>query len=164
MKKIIKGKSYDTETAKNLGCYQYSNPMDFNYLREELFQKRTGEYFLYGEGGSMTTYSVSCGGNTRCGGYSILPLSEDKAKRWAENHLSAQEYEEIFGKVFDDTSAAKRIKEMRTNCGLTQTAFSKKTGVPLRTLQSWELGERVPAAYIVDMIEKIMNLDFKKNK
>lgn len=34
-----------------------------------------------------------------------------------------------------------RLKELRKEKGLSQKAFSKETGVPLRTLQSWENGE-----------------------
>ncbi len=48
MKKIINGKRYDTETAKLIGSDGYSNPSDFNYWSEDLYQKKTGEFFLYG--------------------------------------------------------------------------------------------------------------------
>ena len=34
-----------------------------------------------------------------------------------------------------------RLKELRKEKGLSQVAFSKKIGTPLRTLQSWENGE-----------------------
>ncbi|NQJ67870.1 helix-turn-helix domain-containing protein [Streptococcus suis] len=34
-----------------------------------------------------------------------------------------------------------RLKEMRKEKGLSQVAFSKEIGIPLRTLQSWENGE-----------------------
>ena len=55
MKKIINGKLYDTETAKLIGrSYHGEGPRDFRHYSEELYRKRTGEYFLYGEGGPMS--------------------------------------------------------------------------------------------------------------
>ena len=73
MKKIINGKRYDTETANLCGNTSYSYRGDFHFWREELYQKRTGEFFLYGEGGPMTKYSVSTGQNTWSGGEKIIP-------------------------------------------------------------------------------------------
>lgn len=100
MKQIINGKKYNTETAKEMGCwsnnYSYG---DFNYCEESLYRKKTGEYFLYGVGGAMSKYSQSCGQNTWSGGSEIMPMTESEARDWAEKHLTADEYEEIFGKV-----------------------------------------------------------------
>ena len=60
--------------------------------------KKTGEFFLHGEGGAMTEYSESYAGNT-CGSERIIPLTEDEAKEWVENQLDADDYESIFGPV-----------------------------------------------------------------
>ena len=100
MKKIINGKKYNTETAKEIGCWSnnyYCN--DFNYCKETLYRKQTGEYFLYGHGGAMSKYSQSCGQNTWSGGSEIIPMTETEAREWAEEHLDCDEYEEIFGEV-----------------------------------------------------------------
>ena len=104
MKKVINGKLYNTETAKLLGADSYSNPSDFNYWIESLFQKRTGEYFLYGQGGPMSRYAQTTGQNEWSGGEQIQPLTAENARRWAENHLSANEYEAIFGEIAEDDS------------------------------------------------------------
>lgn len=37
--------------------------------------------------------------NTIGGGEEIIPLSLEKAQKWGEDHLSADEYEKIFGQV-----------------------------------------------------------------
>ena len=50
MKKIIEGRVYNTETAKLLGEFSYSNRRDFNYFSEKLYRTKSGAYFLYGEG------------------------------------------------------------------------------------------------------------------
>lgn len=100
MKKIINGKKYDTSTAELIGSY--SNDLsysDFSYYCEELYKKRTGEFFLYGKGGAMTEYARSCGQNSWCGGEEIIPFSEKEAKRWAEEYLSYDCYVKAFGEV-----------------------------------------------------------------
>lgn len=99
MKQIIHGKKYDTATAKELGTYSNDgNWRDFNHFEESLYLKRTGEFFLAGEGGPMTKYAYHSG-NTSYGSENIIPLTIDQAKAWAEKHLSVDEYEEIFGEV-----------------------------------------------------------------
>ena len=100
MKKIINGKKYNTETAKMVGSWSNNRSYcDFSCCEEMLYKKRTGEFFLYGEGGPMSKYSVSCGQNSWSGGAEIIPMTESEAKKWAEEHLGADEYEEIFGEV-----------------------------------------------------------------
>lgn len=104
MKKIINGKLYNSETAKLLGEDSYSHPGDLAYWSEELYQKRTGEYFLYGQGGPMSRYAQTTGQNEWSGGEQIQPLSVDAARKWAEKHLRADEYETIFGEITEDDS------------------------------------------------------------
>lgn len=102
MKKIINNKVYDTDTARELGMDSYSNPSDFNYWHEALYQKRTGEFFLYGEGGPMSRYARSIDQNCWSGGEKIMPLSAANARQWAEEHLDADDYEAIFGLPDED--------------------------------------------------------------
>ena len=97
MKKIINGRIYDTDTARNIGSW--SNNLgagDFNSCTEILYQKKTGEYFLYGCGGAMTIYSSADGSGGVTGGSAIIPFSEKQAKNWAEAHLSAEDYMDLF--------------------------------------------------------------------
>lgn len=99
MKKIINGRKYDTGTAEKLGERSYSYRGDFNFVSEELYRKKTGEFFLYGEGGGMTQYASRVDSNCWTGGEDIIPLTEKEAKEWAERFLDADEYEAIFGEV-----------------------------------------------------------------
>ena len=101
MKQIIKNKLYDTDTAKEIGM-DYGGgqgPRDFRYWEERLFRKKTGEYFLYGEGGPLTQYARWLDGNNRTGGEKIMPMTYEAARLWAEEHLSADEYMAEFGPV-----------------------------------------------------------------
>lgn len=102
MKKIIRGKKYDTETAELIGEYQYSYPRDFHYCREELYRKRTGEFFLHGEGGPLSKYSESVGQNEWSGGEEIIPIDLIDAKNWVEENCDTDTYEKLFGVVDDD--------------------------------------------------------------
>lgn len=105
MKKIINGRSYDTETAREVASWGNAGGWnDFEHLEETLYQKKNGEFFLFGEGGPMTKYAVSTGQNTWSGGSKIIPLSYDSAREWAEEKLSADEYESIFGEIAEDDS------------------------------------------------------------
>ena len=46
MKKIISGKLYDTETAKEIAVWNNGRSYsDFSHCVETLYKKRTGEYF-----------------------------------------------------------------------------------------------------------------------
>lgn len=100
MKCVIDRKKYDTETAKLVGSWSNGlSSSDFDYCCEKLYLKTTGEFFLYGEGGPMSRYAVSCGQNEWSGGAQIIPLEPEKAQAWAEEHLTADEFEEIFGAV-----------------------------------------------------------------
>lgn len=99
MKKIINGKRYDTQTAKPVGYTSYSTPGDLSYWSEDLYRKRTGEYFIHGQGGPMSKYSERIRENEWGYGHEIRPLSLEEAQEWAEKHLDAEEYEKIFGEV-----------------------------------------------------------------
>ena len=99
MKKIINGRLYNTKTAMLMGTASYSYPGNFEYWKEDLYRKKTGEFFLYGEGGPMTKYNRKTGQNEWSGGEEIIPLTVGEAQEWAERYLDADEYEEIFGEV-----------------------------------------------------------------
>lgn len=105
MKKMINGKKYDTSTAERTGSW--SNGMsssDFGYCCEELYRKKTGEFFLHGEGGPRSRYARLCGNNEWGCGEAIIPLTYEAARKWAEEHLSAEQYDAIFGEVEEDGS------------------------------------------------------------
>ena len=107
MKKIIKGRKYDTATAREVGTYSNAGGWrDFSHFEETLFCKRTGEYFLFGEGGPMTKYRESTGQNQWSGGSKIVPMDYDDAQEWAEKNLTAEAYEAEFGEVEEDDSRA----------------------------------------------------------
>lgn len=133
MKKIMDGKRYDTETAEL--CAEWENSFgytDFNWCRERLYQKKTGEFFLYGEGNAMSKYARSIGNNSWGSGEELIPLTYTAAQKWAEEKLDGDEYEAIFGEVEEDDSkqtvtlslpgnVVSRLKQMASKTGKTQS-------------------------------------------
>jgi hypothetical protein len=97
MRKIIHGKVYDTDTARLVGEWSADMSVtDFDWYREELYQKKTGEYFVWGEGNARSPYAQHSY-DAWVGGEGIAPVSYDGARQWAEDHLDAAEYEAEFG-------------------------------------------------------------------
>lgn len=97
MRKIIHGKLYDTETARYIGSNQSScYRSDYHYFEEDFYRKKTGEFFLHGEGGPASRYAERLGSGGYVEGERIIPLSEEEAREWAENHLTPEEYEKLF--------------------------------------------------------------------
>lgn len=102
MKKIINNKVYDTAKAELVG--EWNTRWEDRLYRccEELYRKRTGEFFLYGYGGPGSKYAVSTGNSDWSGGEKIIPLTYEAAQKWAEEHLTGEEYEAIFGEIVED--------------------------------------------------------------
>ena len=134
MKKIIKGKAYNTETSQRIGSFESGFQGDIDYVCEELHRKKNGEFFLHAEGGAATSYAVSRGSDGFVGGETILPLTYEEAKRWAERHMTGEDYERIFGMVQEDdsrtvlsismtTAEAEIIKRNAAQEGMTVSAY-----------------------------------------
>lgn len=135
MKKIINGKVYDTNSAKEMGSWGNGGTWrDFNHMEETLYRKKTGEFFLHGEGGPMTKYAQASGQNSWIAGDRIMPMTFAEARKWAEEHLDGDEYEEIFGAVTEDESrvqvcyslsaaAVETIKRRAGELGISASAY-----------------------------------------
>ncbi len=66
-------------------------------------------------------------------------------------------YKDVYGD--DDMDISEKIKELRKKTGLSQSKFSAKFGIPVRTLQQWEQGISAPPEYLVRMMAYIMLLE-----
>lgn len=101
MKKILNGKLYDTDTATEIGSWTYSHPGDFNYIKETLYRKQTGEFFLYACGGANTQYSKELSYNEWCSGSAFIREGERDfdPREWVETYLDADTYISLFGEV-----------------------------------------------------------------
>lgn len=109
MKARINNKRYDTKTARRVGRWSNDLPTsDFKYRTEELYLKRTGEFFLYGEGGAATIFADCNEDDSTSFGWYIHPVSRGKARIWARHRLSEDEYVAIFG---DEAHASYQKRE-----------------------------------------------------
>ena len=128
MKKFISGRRYDTGTAKLVGYTSYSKQGRSYYWSEDLYRKKTGEFFLHGQGGPMSKYGQPVGENQWKGGNVIIPLSLSEAQEWAKKYLDADTYDEIFGRVAEskvqvgtwvDLGIKEKIADLRKEKGHT---------------------------------------------
>ena len=114
MKKIINSRVYDTDTAKQVG-YDNDNPK--GNWEETLYRKKTGEFFVQ-------HWDAWNGGG-------IEPISFNAAKKWMEEHGSAEQYAAVFGEPDEDAedvmlgvrvsaAAAAKLKRISAESGKPQ--------------------------------------------
>ena len=130
MKKIINGRLYNTETSIRMGSHETGTCGSIDYSEETLYRKRTGEFFIHGYGGANTKYARRNASGNWCSGEEITPLEYDAARKWAEHHLEADDYEKAFGEIAEDetsvamhftisASAAEKIRRGAAQKGVT---------------------------------------------
>lgn len=120
MKKIINNKLYDTATAKKLAEWDENGTDSRNYISEALYRKKTGEFFVFGDGGANTKYARIGRLKVFEPGSAILPLSLDQAKEWALDRLPKNEYDDIFGDMIDDDGST-TVTSIRLPSALVET-------------------------------------------
>lgn len=131
MKRYIKDKVYDTDTAHLVGTWDKDITDGLHWVSESLYRKRTGEYFLFGEGGAATRYAESRDDGGWGSGARIMPLSFDDARTWAQEHLTTAEYDAEFGEPDEggdtvttsfvlSTAAKAKLKRVASQQGKTQ--------------------------------------------
>lgn len=53
------------------------------------------------------------------------------------------------------------IQELRALLGCTKKEFATRYNIPFRTIQNWELGERTPPEYVLQLLEEKVKKDAK---
>lgn len=117
MKRTLRGRLYDTDSATLIGEYTNS-ALPSEQFTEQLYIKKTGEFFLYGKGGPDSKYNKFVR-NTYYPNEKIIPLSYDQAEQWAIAHLSNIKYNRYFGDIAEDN-----IKQ-RFNLDITAATVKK---------------------------------------
>ena len=54
------------------------------------------------------------------------------------------------------------IKKIRSYTGLSQAKFSQKYNIPTRTVENWESGSRKCPEYLIQLLSRVVQEDFKK--
>lgn len=142
MKKVIKGRVYCTDTAKELGWWSNTaNRKDFKWTSETMYRTKSGQYFLHCEGGPLSRYASNFGNNSGYG-EKIEVMTIEQAKAWAEERLEGDEYEEIFGVIEEENTSS--------------VAISSKAKKMLKEIQS-KTGKKQ-----IDIIEELIEEEYKK--
>ena len=111
MKKIIKGKVYDTDTAKRLTSGNYT---------EGLYRKKTGEFFLHEWGKN------------------IKPITYEQAQKWSEENLDRDEYCAIFGEPDESGEAVMLGLNVSAAAAAKLKNEAAKLGIPQgKLLEQW---------------------------
>lgn len=81
------------------------------------------------------------------------------ALKKASEYEKLSSYIDFFaGKYSFDKLAAiyffsgKSLREVREKYGYSRAMFSREFGIPIRTLENWESGERTPPNYVMTLI------------
>lgn len=88
---------YRTSTSHKVGTWNNGAENKLDVIEETLYRKvtKTSHYFLHGKGGARTQYAAAKKG-TLVSGEDIKPLSYAEAKKWAEDHLTEEEFRAEF--------------------------------------------------------------------
>ena len=152
MRKIINNKVYDTATATWIGLSDNGYECNaLSYSGETLYRKRTGEYFLHGEGGPLTSYAVRTGSNNWSGSERITPISYYAARQWAVEHLSAEAYETEFGEVTEDDSQVTITLSLRADTAEALRRAAAKAGQSMSAYAERALRPAAGIPYSADM-------------
>lgn len=102
MIKIIDGKRYNTETAKEI--FEWSNKKygNFQYRARTLYQTKNGNWFIYDDGGAMTDMAVSAGANSWSGSEDIKLVDEEEAFNFLEAYNAVEAIEKYFSNKIQD--------------------------------------------------------------
>ena len=134
MKKVINGKLYNTDTAVELACHEANATDSLNYITERLYRKRTGEYFIHGEGGARTRYAAATSDGWNRGGEAIFPLTAAEARAWAKERLPGDEFERIFCAVPDDGAVVKTSFDLSPDLASKLQDVAAERGVSRRAI------------------------------
>ena len=52
-----------------------------------------------------------------------------------------------------------KYRELRKMTGLSTQKFGDKYGIPMRTVQGWELGKATPPEYVFKLLERVVRED-----
>ena len=56
---------------------------------------------------------------------------------------------------------SERIRKM---LGVSRAEFSRRYGIPVRTLESWDWGDREPADWVIKLLERVVTEDIENSK
>lgn len=55
-----------------------------------------------------------------------------------------------------------RSERIREISDLSRAAFCKKYNIPIRTVEDWDWGKKIPSEWVLDLLERAVKEDFSK--
>lgn len=55
-------------------------------------------------------------------------------------------------------------KEIRELLGVSRAEFSRRYGIPIRTLEDWDWGKRVPSEWVLKLLERVVKEDMETER
>ncbi len=107
---------YDTDKAIKL-CQRSGGSGSAEFV-EELYRKRTGEFFLHGSGGALSNYARRNTDGTLVQGERVIPISYAQAREWVRAYAT-DKFDAIFGVSEDGTKI--RVSIMLSNRAIDYT-------------------------------------------
>lgn len=102
MRKVVRGKRYDTATGIRVASWDNGYyRTDFHYCSEDLYRTARGNWFVHGEGNALSRWAEAYG-SSRGPGEDIMPLSQAAAVEWLEERGLSDEIDEHFGDRVED--------------------------------------------------------------
>lgn len=102
MKKVIDGRIFDTAKATRVAFHNNGrSDSDFRTEIEGLYRTSRGTWFLAGEGGALTKYRQQFGDMWGYG-EAIIPLTDQEALKWLEDHEGTSLAEKYFEDVLEE--------------------------------------------------------------
>jgi DNA-binding XRE family transcriptional regulator len=85
----------------------------------------------------------------------FLPLTETQSEEQILRETSCRAILDnyIHELFWEDEHKLVDVKMLRSMAGLTQQKLSNLVGIPKRTIQNWETGDRQPPEYLINLIE-----------
>lgn len=83
-----------------------------------------------------------------------LYIAERGWQDWMDDYSEVDSIAEILDKIY--SLAKSDFKDLRIQSGHGIKAFSLAYGIPERTVQAWEYGERTPADYLTKLLAYTM--------
>lgn len=157
-KPFLENKTRKTVYRERVGReLAYKKALFFNMLKSCI---RRGKNYIYiTEDGKVFPCDVCTPVEINVAGGILFVVRMDE-----KGNLIFDLMEPIIGRCAKTKEEKSDIKAVREKMGYTQKELSEVLGIPLRTIEKWERGERKPADYIEKMIlEKLYAIQMDNN-
>ena len=143
MRKIINGKTYNTDTANRIAVKEYGDSTnDLYYSERALYQKKNGEYFIHSWGGAGTIYATAKENGWTGAGEVIEPVSVEEAEEFIAKYI-IMDYSngDLFTTEFDELNEAIIEADYQWDCLTDKEKNNREEFFILRTVNPDEEAE-----------------------